>query len=70
MSTLSPPKIISLDVSREWRLWVSLEATGIEAQQFLLHGVENARREWTLVCTAHNLNKLVSAWPNAQFGGA
>ena len=32
-------------------------------RQFLMRGVENARQEWTLVCIAHNLNKLVSAWP-------
>ena len=39
-------------------------------RQFLMRGVENARREWTLVCIAHNLNKLVSAWPNARPAGA
>ncbi len=39
-------------------------------RQFLMRGVENARREWTLVCIAHNLNKLVSAWPDARPAGA
>ena len=39
-------------------------------RQFLMRGVENARREWTLVCIAHNLNKLVSAWPNTRPAGA
>ena len=32
--------------------------------------IKHARREWTLVCIAHNLNKLVSAWPNARPAGA
>ena len=35
-------------------------------RQFLMRGVENARQEWTLVCIAHNLNKLVSAWSDAR----
>ena len=39
-------------------------------RQFLMRGVENARREWTLICIAHNLNKLASAWSDARPVGA
>ena len=35
-------------------------------RQFLLCGFGNVPREWSLVCIAHNLNKLVSAWPPAR----
>jgi len=27
-------------------------------RQFLLRGIEKVKREWALVCTAHNLTKL------------
>jgi transposase len=30
-------------------------------RQFLLRGIEKARAEWALICTAHNLTKLASA---------
>jgi len=30
-------------------------------RRFLLRGLENVTREWSLVCTAHNLRKLVQA---------
>ena len=29
-------------------------------RQFLLRGIDKVRHEWALICTAHNLNKLVS----------
>ena len=29
--------------------------------RFLLRGIERAREEWSLICTAHNLNKLLLA---------
>ena len=31
-------------------------------RQFLLRGIEKARAEWALVCTAHNLCKLAQRW--------
>jgi transposase len=31
-------------------------------RQFLLRGLEKAKAEWSLVCTAHNLLKLAGAW--------
>lgn len=30
-------------------------------RQFLLRGLQNVRAEWSLICTAHNLNKLAKA---------
>lgn len=30
-------------------------------RQFLLRGLENVKAEWSLICTAHNLNKLAKA---------
>jgi hypothetical protein len=30
-------------------------------RQFLLRGIEKARAEWALICTAHNLTKLPRA---------
>jgi len=32
-------------------------------RQFLLHGLDNVRHEWRLVCLAHNLCKLAAAAP-------
>jgi len=32
-----------------------------EFRQFLLRGLEKVKHEWALICTAHNLTKLVSA---------
>jgi len=29
--------------------------------QFLLRGLEKAKHEWALICTAHNLTKLARA---------
>ena len=31
-------------------------------RQLLLRGVEKVRHEWALICTAHNLTKLTTAW--------
>jgi hypothetical protein len=31
-------------------------------RQFLLRGFDNVRAEWAIVCTAHNLLKLVQRW--------
>ena len=30
-------------------------------RQFLLRGVDAARAEWAMICTAHNLTKLAKA---------
>jgi Transposase DDE domain len=30
-------------------------------RQFLLRGLANARAEWAMICTAHNLVKLANA---------
>ena len=35
-------------------------------RQFLLHGLDQVRHEWTLVCIAHNLNKLAAHRASAQ----
>ncbi len=35
------------------------EARGF--RRFLLRGIEKVRREWAMVCTAHNLLKLFGA---------
>ena len=34
-----------------------------------LHGYEKVRREWALVCTSHNLKKLIEAMQAGQCGG-
>jgi transposase len=35
-------------------------------RQFLMRGLEKVRGEWSLLCTAHNLNKLIQALAAAQ----
>jgi hypothetical protein len=30
-------------------------------RQFLLRGIEKAKAEWAIICTAHNLCKLAAA---------
>ena len=31
-------------------------------RQFLLRGLEKVKREWSLICTGHNLLKLFPVW--------
>jgi hypothetical protein len=38
-------------------------------RRFSLRGYEKVRREWALVCTGHNLKKLIGAMQTGQCGG-